>query len=293
MAIGSNLHSLQSLDVSCCRKVTDRGLCGIAEGCSDLKSLHLAGCRLISDSTLEALSNNCRNLEELVVQGCINITDYGLTVLVSGCRHIKHLDVNKCTNVGDAGISSISEACSASLRTLKMLDCYKVGDVGISILAKFCKSLETLIIGGLRDITDEAVKSLVLSCHSSLKNLRMDWCLSVTDSSLSCILKHCKNLQALDMGCCEEVTDAAFHGLGTEDFAENLKVLKVSNCPKITVAGISMILDSCKLLEYLDVRSCPHITKAGLDEAGIQLPETCIVNYNGNLTEPDVASSIL
>lgn len=269
--------------------MTDKGLSGVAEGCNDLRCLHLAGCRFITNSALEALSKHCRNLEELVLHGCTNITDSGLTSLVSGCRQLKYLDLNKCTHVGDAGICSISEACSASLKTLKLMDCFKVGDDAISSLAMFCQSLETLIIGGCRDITDEPIKSLALSCNCSLKNLRMDWCLSITDSSLDYIFSHCKNLEALDVGCCEEVTDAAFIGLGRgEHYAANLKVLKVSNCPKITVAGIAMVLDSCKLLEYVDVRSCPHITKAGLDEAGLQFPETCKVNFNGSLTEPDV-----
>lgn len=289
LAIGSSLHSLQSLDVSHCRKVTDKGLSAVAQGCHDLRCLHLVGCKFITNNALKALSENCHYLEELVLQGCTNITDSGLAILVSGCRQLKYLDLNKCTHVGDAGISSVSEACSASLRTLKILDCYKVGDDAMSILAKVCKSIETLIIGGCRDITDEPIKSLALSCHYSLKNLRMDWCLSITDSSLSCILMHCKNLEALDVGCCEEVTDGAFGGLGKgEDYAAKLKVLKVSNCSKITVAGIAIILDSCKLLEYLDVRSCPHVTKAGLDEAGLQIPEACKVNFNGSLTEPNM-----
>ncbi|KAL2939013.1 F-box/LRR-repeat protein 4 [Bienertia sinuspersici] len=289
VAVGSSLHFLQSLDISYCRKVTDKGLSAVASGCNDLRCLHMQRCKLITDDALEALSKNCSNLEELVLHSCTNITDSGLTLLVNGCRQLSYLDLNKCTHVGDAGISSISEACSTSLKTLKMLDCYKVGDDAISYLAKFCSSLETLIIGGCRDITDKSIISLALSCRCSLKNLRMDWCWSITDSSLSCILTHCKNLEVLDVGCCEEVSDAAFLSLGKGDnYAANMKLLKVSNCPKITVAGIGMVLDSCKLLEYLDVRSCPHITKAGLDEAGLQFPETCKINFNGSLTEPDV-----
>lgn len=289
VAIGNGLRSLQSLDVSYCRKLTDKGLSAVAEGCNDLKKVHLAGCKFITDQVLESLSKNCHNLEELGLQGCTNITDSGLSVLGSGCKQLKYLDMNKCTNVGDSGISSVLEACSASLKTLKLLDCYKVGDEAILFLAKSCKSLETLIIGGCRDISDESIKLLAVSCNRTLKNLRMDWCLSITDSSLSCVLSHCKNLEALDIGCCEEVTDAAFQRLGNgEEYAASLKVLKVSNCPKVTIAAIGTILDACKLLEYLDVRSCPHITKAGLDAAGLQLPDSCKVNFNGSLAEPDV-----
>ncbi|KAG2276719.1 hypothetical protein Bca52824_059274 [Brassica carinata] len=74
-----------------------------------------------------------------------------------------------------------------SLKTLKLLDCYKVGDESVSSLAQFCKNLETLIIGGCRDISDESIILLADSCRDGLKNLRMDWCLNATDSSLTCV----------------------------------------------------------------------------------------------------------
>ncbi|KAI3714000.1 hypothetical protein L1987_72589 [Smallanthus sonchifolius] len=288
-AVESGLSSLQSLDVSYCRKLTDKGLSAVTEGCHDLKSLHLAGCRFVTNKLLESLSKNCRNLEELGLQGCTNITDTGLTALVNGCKHIKHLDVNKCTNVGDLGISAVAEACSTSLKTLKLLDCYKLGDKSILTVADLCKNLETLIIGGCRDLSSNSIKSLATSTHS-LRILRMDWCLNVSDASLNHILSQCTCLEVLDIGCCEEVTDAAFEGLGNENEESGLglKVLKISNCQKITVLGISMVLKACRSLEYLDVRSCPHVTKAGCEEAGLRFPESCKVNYTGSLVEPDV-----
>lgn len=227
--VGSGLSSLQSLDVSYCRKITDKGLSAIAEGCSDLHVLRLAGCRFVTDKTLLTLSINCRNLEELCLQGCSNITDTGLMSLANGCKRIKFLDMNKCSNIGDIGISNIAKACASSLTTLKLLDCYKIGDDSILSLAKFCHYLETLIIGGCRGISNESITLLAAALKNNLKNLRMDWCTSISDSSVSCILNNCKNLEALDIGCCEEVTDVAFHDIENEGVGLSLKVLKISN----------------------------------------------------------------
>ncbi|KAK4841608.1 hypothetical protein QYF36_007432 [Acer negundo] len=248
-SIGCGLTSLQSLDVSYCRKLTDKGLSAVAKGCCNLRILHLAGCRFVANGLLQAISENCHSLEELVLHGCINISDSGITELVNGCQNIKILDINKCSNVGDVGILSVSKSCSSSLETLKLLDCYKVGDESILSLAKFCKNLETLIIGGCRDITDDSMKILAAARQISLRNLRMDWCLNITDTSLTCILTQCRNLEALDIGCCEEVSDAAFQGLGEIELS--LKVLKV-NCPRVTVAGIGILLEKCTALEYLE-----------------------------------------
>ncbi|KAF5749853.1 F-box/LRR-repeat protein 4 isoform X1 [Tripterygium wilfordii] len=287
-SIGDGLSCLQSLDVTNCRKLTDRGFSAVAKGCHDLRSMHLGGCKLVTDGMLLALSKNCPNLEELGLQGCSNLTDDGLTCLVSGCRRITFLDINKCGKVGNIGISTVSEACSSFLRTLKLLDCYKVGDESILSLARFCINLETLIIGGCRDISDDSIKSLAAACKNSLKILRMDWCVNISNASLSCILTQCNKLEALDIGSCEEVTDAAFQGLDNCETKLSLRLLKVSNCPKITITGISTLLGKCNSLEYLDVRSCPHITKAGFDEAGLQFPNCCKVKFTGSLSEPDV-----
>ncbi|KZV47866.1 F-box/LRR-repeat protein 2-like [Dorcoceras hygrometricum] len=287
-AIGLGLPSLESLDVSYCRMLTDKGLSSVVQGCQDLKALHLAGCKLVSDSLLTHLSMNCNKLEDLGLQGCTNLTDSGLTALAEGCQSLKYLDLIKCINIGDLGICSVAKGCSSSLHTLKLLDCYRVGDDAILSLAKHCRNLETLIIGGCRDIANESIKSLAVACCSSLKILRMDWCLNVSDISIDCIFTLCRKLEALDVACCEELTDAAFQSLGNDDFKSRLKILRVSNCPKMTVDGISKLLMSCEALEYLDVRSCPHITKVRCHEAGLQFPTGCLVNFSGSLAEPDV-----
>ncbi|KAH6809784.1 RNI-like superfamily protein [Perilla frutescens var. frutescens] len=287
-SLASGLPSLHFLDVSYCRKLTDKGLSSIANGCHDLRALYVVGCRFVTDVLLSALSMNCNNLEELGLQGCTNITDSGLTVLVEGCKRLKQLDLNKCSNIGDMGISCISKECHSSLLTLKLLDCYKIGDDSILSLAKHCKRLETLIIGGCRQLSDESIKQLAFACCGSLKNLRMDWCLNVSDASLDCIFFLCRKLEVLDVGCCEEVTDVAFQRLGNEDSKLSLKILRVSNCPKITVDGIRKLLRSCEALEYIDVRSCPHVTEVRCHEAGLQFPVGCKVNFSGSLADPDV-----
>ncbi|XP_068640448.1 uncharacterized protein [Aristolochia californica] len=290
MALGKGLPSLQSLDVSYCRKLSDKGLVALAEGCPNLRSLHLAGCKLVTNGLLEALSRGCRNLEELGLQGCFNINDEGLEVLVDGCRRIKYLDLNKCMRIGDLGISKVSQFCGSSLKILKLLDCYAVGDDSIFSLAQNCRNLDSLVIGGCRSVSDEPIKCLASACGNSLKNLRMDWCPNISDSSLRSVFAHCRNLEVLDFGCCHEVTDTAFSGLDKQEFESVLRILKVSGCSKITVSGVSLLLEVCKHLEYLDLRSCPHVTEAECALAGLEFPLYCRVNFNGSLLGGDLAS---
>ncbi|KAM0938774.1 putative leucine-rich repeat domain superfamily [Dioscorea sansibarensis] len=285
ISLGTGLHSLHCLNASGCRKVTDKGLVAVALGCSNLKSLYLANCKLVTDKLLEALSRNCHHLEELGLAGCVKITDSGLSILADGCKHIKSLDVSKCSKISDIGVSSVAEVCS-SLRSLKLSDCGNVTDNSIISLAQSCINIETLVISGCHNVSDESIRSLALACGVNLKVLRMEWCLKITDLSVSSVLQSCRNLVALDIGCCDHITDSAFQALGISG-ASDLRVLKISNCPRITVSGIDTILQFCKSLEYLDVRSCQHITKQSCYQAGLQFSEGCKVNFNGSLSESD------
>lgn len=285
--LGKRMSSLQSVDVSFCKKLSDKGFIDLVQGCSNLRRIHLKNCRLISDELLRALSKTCAYLEDLGLSGCSNVTDSGLGYLANGCRRIKSLDVSRCTKIGDDGVSNISRVCSSSIITLKLLDCYFVGDKSLFSLAYSCTNIETLVIGGCRNISDDSIKSIADSCKKSLKNLRMDWCTSISNFAISYILLNCENLVALDIGCCDNLTDVIFHWLEGANFEMNLKVLKASNCSGFTVSGIASLLKFCKHIQYLDVRSCPHITKLGCDQAGLVFPKTCHANFFGSLLDSD------
>ncbi|XLT06709.1 hypothetical protein HN51_045458, partial [Arachis hypogaea] len=76
-AIGEGLSLLQSLDVSYCRKLTDKGLSAVAKGCSDLRKL--------SPKTVIIWKNwDCKGAQILPTMD-----------LASGCQQIKYLDINK------------------------------------------------------------------------------------------------------------------------------------------------------------------------------------------------------
>ncbi|KAG8037950.1 hypothetical protein GUJ93_ZPchr0024g29092 [Zizania palustris] len=240
--LGDRLPSLQSLDVSHCRKLSDRGLKAVALGCQNLRQLLITGCRLITDNLLTALSKNCLHLEDLGAAGCSCLTDAGISVLADGCHNMKALDISKCNKVGDPGV---------------------------------CKFAETLVIGGCRDVSDESVEALALSCCNSLKSLRMDWCLKITDSSLRSLLWKCKLLVAIDVGCCDQITDAAFQDMEASGFQSELRFLKISSCVRVTVAGVRNVIESCRALEHLDVRSCPQVTRQSCEQAGLQFPGSC------------------
>lgn len=282
VAIGNSLPSLESLDVSHCRRLTDKGFKAVVSGCRNLKRLHLPGCRLVTDSLLRTLSN-CSKLEELGLASCPKITDSGLCHLSEGPRHIKAIDLSKCTNVSDLGIGKIISSSGESLLSIKLLDCFKVTDVTVFAVAKSCPNLEVLVIGGCCDITDESLNAIVYSCGKNLRSLRLDGCEKLTDLSLKSVISNCENLEALDIGSCDKVTDVTFRTLTENEFDSKLRVLKAT-LVGFTLMGVHIISEFCKDMEYVDLRSCPNVSRFLYDIADIRFPSGCSVDFGNSLS---------
>ena len=82
-------------------------------------------------------------------------------------------------------------------RCWKFWSCWTVSGLAMNPYfsrVHFCHYLETLIIDGCRDVSEESIKSLSPACCHSFRSSRMD-CVS-----LICVLSTCRHLVALDMG---------------------------------------------------------------------------------------------
>uniref|UniRef100_A0A0D6R2A9 F-box/LRR-repeat protein 15-like leucin rich repeat domain-containing protein n=1 Tax=Araucaria cunninghamii TaxID=56994 RepID=A0A0D6R2A9_ARACU len=283
-ALGKGLRNLHLLDISQCRKITDSGIQALAEGCPTLVTLRINGCKFVSDGSLQTLSRNCIKLEELELQGCTNITDGGLSALAQGCLSIQILDISKCVKVGDNGVMRLAEACSL-LKILKLSDCSKISSKTVVCLAEGSKRLEVLMVGGCRLVSDESIQALAFGCSSSLINLQVEWCVNLSDESIISVLSQCLRLENLNIACCDKITDHAFSCLRNGGSGSLLKLLKINNCPGISVTGIALLAEFCPSLEFLDVRSCPQITEEDVNRAGINFAKHCKLIYQGTISE--------
>uniref|UniRef100_A0A803QPD6 F-box/LRR-repeat protein 15-like leucin rich repeat domain-containing protein n=1 Tax=Cannabis sativa TaxID=3483 RepID=A0A803QPD6_CANSA len=88
-------HSLVSLNLTWCIRVTDAGVIAIAEGCTSLDFLSLFGIVGVSDKCLEALSRSCSDkLTTLDVNGCIGIKKRSRNDLLQLFPHLKCFKVH-------------------------------------------------------------------------------------------------------------------------------------------------------------------------------------------------------
>ncbi|KAG4398144.1 hypothetical protein GLYMA_10G286666v4 [Glycine max] len=135
----------------------------------------------------------------------------GLTLLQS-------LDVTLCTRLTDMGLSVVAKGC-CDLRILRMAACKFVTDGVLVALSKNCHDLEELRLE-LTSITDDGLISLASGCHH-IKILNLYLCQ--------------RNLEALGVRCCEELTDVAFQLKSNVEPGLSLQMLDISYCEKISV----------------------------------------------------------
>ena len=100
------LHNLESLNMPCIAKVTDKGLANL-EGLSELRFLYI-GYSSITDQGLTHLKG-LKNLEKLgFSHGKADITDAGLEHL-KGLNHLSELRLG-AAKVTDAGVKTLQQA---------------------------------------------------------------------------------------------------------------------------------------------------------------------------------------
>ena len=101
-------HQLTSIDLSCCRHISDIGVSALAEGCHSLTSINLRHCNRVSDIGVSALAEGCHQLTSIDLGYCNDISDDGLSALAAGCHSLTSIDLGYCNN--------ISKACTSTLR---------------------------------------------------------------------------------------------------------------------------------------------------------------------------------
>jgi hypothetical protein len=148
------LASLQSLDLTGCKLVTDAGLSHL-KGLTSLQALNLHGCKLVMDAGLSHLKG-LTSLQALDLSKCNLVTDAGLDHL-KGLTSLQTLNLYGCKQVTDAGLANLKGLIS--LQALNLHGCEQVSDAGLAHL-KGLASLQALDLIGCNRVTDAGLTEL-------------------------------------------------------------------------------------------------------------------------------------
>lgn len=134
------LRRIQSLDLSCCNQIDDRGLQFLAKGCKTLRYLNLSFCPQLTSKGLCHLSKGCSLLKVLSLRGCDRISDNGVVALSQGCHGLVSLNLSLCNMLSDRTPLAISEGCS-KLQALSFEGLKYITEEGICGVARRCPGL--------------------------------------------------------------------------------------------------------------------------------------------------------
>jgi hypothetical protein len=151
---------LVTLQVTDCR-VTDHGMCTIAEGCRSLQCLRIRGVgNTVTDHGMCSLAAHCTNLR-LVSLALKRVTDKGLIALVERCKRLSSFALFgvPCT---DASLHALA-VHSRELRHLDVSFASGVTDVGVQQVAFHCKKLRYVCLAHL-SITNNSAIFLATHC---------------------------------------------------------------------------------------------------------------------------------
>ena len=77
---------MQSIDLSGCQLVTDRGIQALTSSCTNLETVNVSSCYELSDRAFESLGS-CRSLQTIDACGCERLTDMGLQALAKNAGY--------------------------------------------------------------------------------------------------------------------------------------------------------------------------------------------------------------
>ncbi|KAI9261422.1 hypothetical protein BDA99DRAFT_464372 [Phascolomyces articulosus] len=230
--IAQNAPHLRKLDLNSCWLITDRSL----DSLRSLQWLDLSNCRKITDNGMLHLLENNTNLQHLTLSYCKNLTDQTMLYFAQHCtQDLQYLNLQRCTKITDQGfVHWLNQAPNAfcALHTLNLTDCSFLTDRAIAHLIVAAPYLNDLSISFCCALSDTSLEELAKL--EQLEALDASYCGSaVSDASIITLLKGTsQTIHRLNIRGCVRISGI---GLMTGmEYAKHLKYVNISQCPGIS-----------------------------------------------------------
>lgn len=276
-AISVLCPNLECLDVSGVQ-LTNVGVQQLAQKCPKLKTVLMKRCLEVGEKGLWWLLHLCKHLEhldltevyklsgqcfhmagarlrKLVLRGCSGVTSTGLTKVATKCRLLAELSISDCLQITDHDVLLLCQNLRA-LRVLHLAGSFlNLTNEGICAVSGL-PLLEELDLNQNKAVTDVAVGA-ICRCCTKLRSLNISGChLGITDKSCG-HLSRSSRLRDLKMSYLGQITNS---GLGTLACQGQLNSIELRGCPRVSDAGVLMLVELCRDLELLDVSGCDLVT---------------------------------
>ena len=200
----SDLVQLTSLNLYCCKAVTDLGLLSLFSSLIYLQRLELFGCCLVTDKGLQSLVG-LRHLLDLGVSRCGGLSDHGLAGLAA-VTSLTRLNLRSVKHLTDEGLV----VCLRSLTNLRELDLSSnaLTDQCVNVVCQL-PLLHKLDLSSCEKLTDQTLLGLSAVVTCPVVELDLSQCPLITDKGLAGLYR-LKRLAQLSLQDCNEITDEGY-----------------------------------------------------------------------------------
>ena len=183
----------------------------ILEKCTDLEVLEIT-------SSGHFTGMNCRmqspNLNKVNFQGLSKLRNEFLHELAPHCRNVTYLDVSGCDELEDGPLIELITNCSGKLVFLNVSwNCF-ISDAFLDCITREQTNITTFDMSGCSrlgnpqsKITNNGVMKVIEKCSGIVNLILHDNEDIITDSTMVSIATHLPQLNKLNIGGCELVTD--------------------------------------------------------------------------------------
>lgn len=223
-----------------------------------IKRLNLAAlAEGVNDGSVMPLAV-CTRVERLTLTNCHSLTDVGLIPLVRSSQHLLALDISGDSHITEASVLAIAENCHR-LQGLNISGCRQVSNESLAQLAESCRFLKRLKLNECGQLNDAAVLAFANHCPNILE-IDLHQCTGIGNEPVSALLAKEQSLRELRLAGCELIDDGAFLVLPPFRTYENLRILDLTSCSRLTDRAVEKIIEVAPRLRNLVLAKCSNIT---------------------------------
>ncbi|XP_077277868.1 putative RNA-binding protein EEED8.10 [Temnothorax americanus] len=212
--------------------------------------------RILRPRALTVIGKLCPNLTS------IDVTS--LTVFAPGIRAL----ANNCRNIIKFNLGPSICSCETELKcffklnqNLEYLAITENSICGECLLCLPAQTMRTIILDRCNYLRDTHL-SMALKELENLNHLAINKCIGIAKHTLEVVGQHCKSLRTLEL-------DGDFPSAQTADMLYlihlvNLKVLRITDNPKVSDDFLTDLVQHCQQLTNVDITGCSNVSDVGL-----------------------------
>ena len=262
--LASATNDLRVLVLKSLSKITDRSVSFmLKKHSSSLEVLDLSGCRGLTDSTM-LLVQQLTCLRRLYCTNMHKVTDKGARIVLRSQYQLEELTYVLMHNTrkkerNESYFISFylfylmfpHVQLSHFSSSLRFWDLHKLTLRRVDIDLKTFSTLSSLNVRGCFNLDDEAVIDLICKFMTNLVSLNMSYCHKLSDQCVEEIASSLSRIRFLNLRYLRRLSDRSIRSLSR---LRNLEALDISYCDEISEDGFLGIFRHCKALSEIRAR---------------------------------------